>query len=186
MIDDYHCNGSAAGLAIPASRSKPITAPTNPYKFDIERQKRYVDHIRQGIGRCVAARLVGVSRSTVYNLLRSDPTFREAVHDAEQEVHDSVENALLKAALAGNVTACQVWLYNRRPRRWADRRNASASQGPGTGKVGPVKLVIVEDDSWYGTSTAATEAKANSEEFIAGCQAIEASYAQRRALGDGC
>ena len=30
------------------------------------------------------------------------------------------------AAVSGNVTACQVWLYNRLPDAWADRRNIKA------------------------------------------------------------
>ena len=54
------------------------------------------------------------------------PSFAEEVSRAEMLANEEVENALYTAAVSGNVTACQVWLYNRLPDAWADRRNIKA------------------------------------------------------------
>jgi hypothetical protein len=50
---------------------------------------------------------------------------------AELAAHGKVEDALFKAARCGNVTACQVWLHNRGPDRWQDRRNLRVGGHPG-------------------------------------------------------
>ena len=81
----------------------------------------------------MAAREVGVNARTVERHMKSSLKFRKAVSQSETEVNQKVENALYEAAKSGNVTAIQVWLYNRDPKRWNDRRNirlASEDGGP--------------------------------------------------------
>jgi len=58
--------------------------------------------------------------------MNADPKFAAEVERAEMEANETVENALYEAALSGNVVACQVWLYNRTPERWKDKRAAAA------------------------------------------------------------
>ena len=61
---------------------------------------------------------------------------------AELEANELVENALFQAAIGGNVTACQVWLYNRMPDRWADRRNVRIGGEP----EHPIDVRTMSDD----------------------------------------
>ena len=92
-------------------------------KFDKQRQEAYLALLREGVGRCAAARKVGVHRSTVNNKMNKDPKFLAAVNEAEMEACEVIEMALFAAAKKGNVTAQQVILYNRMPEKWKDRRN---------------------------------------------------------------
>jgi len=62
------------------------------------------------------------------------PAFAEAMLEAELEANELVEQALYKTALGGNVTAQQVWLYNRDPARWSDKRNVQMT-GPNGGPI---------------------------------------------------
>ncbi len=64
-------------------------------------------------------------------LYNADPAFAAAVEQAEMEANELVEDALFQAAQSGNVVACQVWLYNRMPARWQDKRNLSVTTPPG-------------------------------------------------------
>ena len=92
-------------------------------KFNEVRQNKYLAALRRGVSRGKAARQSGVSAALVCLYRQAHPEFASVENDAEDEATDAVENALHKAAIAGNVTACQVWLYNRRPERWKDQRN---------------------------------------------------------------
>ena len=69
---------------------------------------------------------MGVDRATVQRHMQRYPTFAQEVSQAEMLANEEVENALYTAAVSGNVTACQVWLYTRLPDAWADRRNIKA------------------------------------------------------------
>lgn len=91
-------------------------------QFGDEKREAYLDHLRNGLRRMAAADAVGVVYSTVWRAIDADPDFRSAVNQAEMRADEEVEDALYQAAIAGNVTAIQVWLYNRRPDRWRDMR----------------------------------------------------------------
>lgn len=93
-----------------------------PYKFDDIKKEAYFTSLRNGLGRMAAARSVGCTPEWMERLMRRDATFKQAISRAELEANQKVENALFEAAVSGNVVACQVWLYNRMPERWADRR----------------------------------------------------------------
>lgn len=94
-------------------------------KFNDTRRQTYLQLLRDGQGRTLAARESGVSDELVRQYRHANPDFAAAETLAEEDATDKVENALHKAALAGNVTACQVWLYNRRPGRWKDMRHVT-------------------------------------------------------------
>ena len=97
-----------------------------PYKFTAPKREEYLSLISEdGLGRHRAAKQVGVSPPTVVSYAKDNPEFAEARDQAEMEANEQVENALFNAAKSGHVTACQVWLYNRMPDRWSDKRQTS-------------------------------------------------------------
>ena len=107
-----------------------------PYKFDYIKKAEYLEHIRNGHTRGYAATLVGIHRSTIVDHMKADSSFAEAVSSAEGDAIGKIENALFEAATSGNVTAIQVYLYNRDKKRWSDRRNIQlAGEGGGAVKV---------------------------------------------------
>lgn len=99
--------------------------------FGPTKRQAYLDKLREGLGRCAAARAVGVDPDTPAIHRRKYPEFAVACEQAELEACEQVEDALYQAALSGNVVACQVWLYNRAPERWRDKRNVEASVSHG-------------------------------------------------------
>lgn len=50
----------------------------------------------------------------------------QALKKGKEIVDLEVENALLKAALEGNITAQIFWLKNRRPKKWRDQQRIEA------------------------------------------------------------
>jgi len=97
-----------------------------PYKFTANKREEYLALLSEnGLGRLRAAKQVGVTRHTVLAYAKDNPEFAEARDQAEMEANEQVENALFEAAKSGHVTACQVWLYNRMPDRWSDKRQTS-------------------------------------------------------------
>ena len=97
-----------------------------PYKFGPERREKYLELLARGERRHHAAKAVGISHDTVCVHKRKDPEFARQCEAAETLAVERVENALFEAATEGkNVTAMQVWLYNRCPERWADRRGST-------------------------------------------------------------
>lgn len=95
----------------------------------------YLDALRQGARRGAAAQAAGVTRTTINEWKHDDPDFAAAEIAAELEANELVEDALFQAAVSGNVTAIQVWLYNRMGSRWADRRGSIAVTGAGGGPI---------------------------------------------------
>lgn len=98
-----------------------------PYKFTARRREAFLALLRDGARRGAAADQVGVTRQTVRMAYQADPDFRAAVDQAEMDANEPVEDALYQAAIAGNVRAIEVWLYNRTGERWKDQRNVSGS-----------------------------------------------------------
>lgn len=92
-------------------------------KFGEKRRAKYLDALREGNSRSSAARSVGVSPELVRLYRKATPGWEDLETEAEEEAHGKVEDSLFKTAINGNVTACQVWLYNRVPERWKDQRN---------------------------------------------------------------
>ena len=107
---------------------------SKPYKFDSIKKDEHLALLRQGHTRGLAASLVGIHRATVSIHMKKDRGFAKAVSEAEGDAVGKVENALFEAATSGNVTAIQVYLYNRDPRRWSDKRNIQIA-GEGGGPI---------------------------------------------------
>lgn len=71
---------------------------------------------------------LGIASSTFYEYQKKYPEFSESLKKGKEIVDYEVENALLKNALNGNVTAQIYWLNNRKPKQWRAKRNEEESQ----------------------------------------------------------
>ena len=60
--------------------------------------------------------------SIIYIFFKTYPEFSESLKRGKEVVDYQVENALLKNALEGNVTAQIYWLNNRKPKQWKNKR----------------------------------------------------------------
>ena len=105
-------------------------------KFDKCLQDAFCDLLKEGVGRTAACKKLNVARSTFNRHLNSNQKFNEAVHAAEMDANEVIEMALFSTAKKGNVTAQQVWLYNRSPERWQDKRNVTV----GGDKENPIEV----------------------------------------------
>lgn len=130
-IEDTH-------IEKPHIKRKDQKGTSKPYKLDTIKKEEYLEQLRNGHTRGYAATLVGVGRSTIYDHMKADKGFAEAISEAETDAIAKIENALFEAANSGNVTAIQVFLYNRDPKRWADRRSVRLAGEGG----GPIEVEI--------------------------------------------
>ncbi len=64
-----------------------------------------------------------MSRSTLCLWKEKHSDISDALKKGKEVVDYEVENALLKSALEGNVTAQIFWLKNRKPVVWKDKRD---------------------------------------------------------------
>lgn len=76
---------------------------------------------RDGLTDEQIAENLGISTSTFYDYKSKYSEFSESLKKGKELVDYEVENALLKNALSGNITAQIFWLKNRKPRQWKDK-----------------------------------------------------------------
>lgn len=81
---------------------------------------------------------LGISRTTFYEYRKKYTAFANALKNGKEVVDFAVENALLKKALAGDVTAMIFWLKNRKPQEWRDRREHEVTGKDG----GPIEASV--------------------------------------------
>ena len=62
------------------------------------------------------------------------------------EANDLVEDALYQAAISGNVRAIEIWLYNRSPEKWADRRQSKVEMTGKEGEPLTIKVELMDDE----------------------------------------
>jgi hypothetical protein len=103
----------------------------NP-KFNADRQEAFLMALRKGLRLTAAAEAVGMTYQGVLRYIKLYPDFRREMDEAEAQACDVIENALYEKARAGNVTAMEIWLFNRRKDRWSDRRNITVQTTTGT------------------------------------------------------
>jgi len=113
------------------------------YKFTTKKKKEFLRLIREdGMRRSAALAEVGITRQTLSAHIKDDPALADALDEAEMDQaskkNEIVEDALFDAAESGNVTAIQVYLYNRVPERWSDKRNVQLTGSNG----GPIQSDI--------------------------------------------
>lgn len=95
---------------------------TKAERFGPVGKANFIEELRGGARRRDACETLGVSRERVIAELEKDQRFADGVMTAEIEANELVEKALFDAAKSGNVAAIKVWLFNRLPHRWAERK----------------------------------------------------------------
>lgn len=86
---------------------------------------------RDGLTEQQIAHNMGCGLSTLKEWKNKFPAIATALKKGKEVVDYEVENALLKAAMEGNVTAQIYWLKNRKPRKWRDKPDESEKVGTG-------------------------------------------------------
>jgi predicted DNA-binding protein YlxM (UPF0122 family) len=82
---------------------------------------------------------LNISRTTLYNLMDKHKELKKAVKNGKEVIDYAVENALLKKALNGDVTAQIFWLKNRKSAQWRDRHDLEHS-----GKIEMPQIIITK------------------------------------------
>lgn len=77
---------------------------------------------RDGLTDEQIANNLGISKTTFYKFKDEHSELSELLKKGKKVVDYQVENALLKNALEGNVTAQIYWLNNRKPKQWKNKR----------------------------------------------------------------
>lgn len=73
---------------------------------------------------------MGISRSTLNDWKNKYSDISDALKKGKDVVDRQVENALLKEALDGNITAIIYWLNNRKPDKWRNKRTVEVEETP--------------------------------------------------------
>ena len=76
---------------------------------------------RDGLKDEQIAHNMGIRRTTLYDWKNKYQDINDALKKGKEIVDYEVENALLKRAKQGDVTAQIFWLKNRRPEKWRDK-----------------------------------------------------------------
>ena len=76
---------------------------------------------REGLTEEQIAHNMGISRTTLWDWKKKEPSIYNALKRNKDMVDFEVENALLDNALNGNVTAQIFWLKNRKKLQWRER-----------------------------------------------------------------
>lgn len=76
---------------------------------------------RNGLTDEQIAHNMGIVTSTFYEWKKRYPKFSEVLKKNKEVVDLEVENALLKSALSGNITAQIFWLKNRKAKEWREK-----------------------------------------------------------------
>ncbi len=76
---------------------------------------------RDGLTYEQIANNMGIGLTTLKEWRQKEPTIQSTLKKGREVVDFEVENALLKNALSGNVTAQIFWLKNRKKNEWRER-----------------------------------------------------------------
>ena len=76
---------------------------------------------KDGLTDAQIAHNCGIRVCTLYDWKNKYPEISDALKKGKEIVDFEVENALLKRAKQGDVTAQIFWLKNRRPEKWRDK-----------------------------------------------------------------
>lgn len=76
---------------------------------------------RDGLTDEQIAHNIGINRTTLYDWKKKARDIDDALKKGKEIVDFEVENALLKSAMEGNVTAQIFWLKNRKKKQWREK-----------------------------------------------------------------
>lgn len=82
---------------------------------------------RDGLTDEQIAENLGISKDTFYKYKKQHTDFSDSLKKGKEIIDYQVENALLKNALDGNVTAQIYWLNNRKPKNWRNKQDIDVS-----------------------------------------------------------
>lgn len=100
---------------------------------------------RDGFTNEQIAEKLGINPDTLYQYQKKYPEFSETLKRGKEIVDYQVENALLKNALDGNVTAQIYWLNNRKPKQWKNKRESIENNNDEITKVEQLLNKIKEE-----------------------------------------
>lgn len=100
---------------------------------------------RDGLTNEQIAHNLGISTALLYKYQKEHIEFLETLKKGKEVIDYQVENALLKNALEGNVTAQIYWLNNRKPKQWKNKRDKDESNNEEISKVEQVLIKIREE-----------------------------------------
>lgn len=83
---------------------------------------------RDGLTNEQIAKNIGIDERTLYRWKEKESLICHALKRSREVVDFEVENALLKSALEGNVTAQIFWLKNRKKEQWREKQEYSSDQ----------------------------------------------------------
>lgn len=83
---------------------------------------------REGLTDEQLAHNIGINPDTLYAWKKKYPEISEALKKGKDVVDFEVENAMLKSALEGNVTAQIYWLKNRKAIQWRDNQPSATNE----------------------------------------------------------
>lgn len=83
---------------------------------------------RDGLTDEQIAKNMGIGVRTLYEYKEKYPQISQTLKKGKDIVDYEVENALLKQARSGNITAIIFWLKNRRPDKWRDKPDDGSTQ----------------------------------------------------------
>lgn len=78
--------------------------------------------LAQGEGRLNAAVIVGWTPAQMERWMRDDE-FAKLVYEVEERKTENVEKVLYEKATGGHMDAIKMFLFNRKPERWSDRKH---------------------------------------------------------------
>lgn len=88
---------------------------------------------------------MGIVPSTLYAWKKEHEEISEALKKGKEVVDYEVENALLKKAISGDVTASIFWLKNRRPDKWRDKPPQDTGQEKSNNLLTAIERSAEED-----------------------------------------
>lgn len=92
---------------------------------------------RDGLTDEQIAQNCNINRQTLYDWKKKYPDISDTLKKGKEVVDYQVENALLKSALDGNITAQIFWLKNRKPDKWREKQQEPSNDNE--------KVVLVDD-----------------------------------------
>lgn len=100
---------------------------------------------REGLTDEQIANNLDISTSTFYEYKNRYSEFSESLKKGKEIIDFEVENALLKNALDGNVTAQIYWLNNRKLKQWKNKRENTENNKEEISKVEQILVKIREE-----------------------------------------
>lgn len=102
-------------------------------KLTPEKKAEFLEKLKTGISIAGAARAVGVTHSTVYNLMNRDKEFKTLVSEAREAGSDRLEDTLLNIGVRDrNVTSLIFLLKGRRPEIYREKYQADITNSDGS------------------------------------------------------